>query len=132
MPLDGLEGLGAQIVFDLAGVLGGDLLRHTQAHQPLGKQLVPLIDTGGDLQAGIGEGEKAVAVHDDIAVFPQQPHGPADAGLGKAQVLRHVDGADSALFAQGQNGLQIVFRGFMNMHKITRQNYTIDGSALQS
>ena len=68
MPLDGLEGLGAQIVFDLAGVLGGDLLRHTQAHQPLGQQLVPLIDTGGDLQAGIGEGEKAVAVHDDIAV----------------------------------------------------------------
>ena len=97
--------------------------------EPAGEQQVPLIDAHCDLQPSVGEGEEASCIHDHEAPLPQQAHGPADAGLGEAQVLGHVDGAHGALFPQGQDGLQVVFRGFVDVHGVPSQasRRTADG-----
>lgn len=117
-----VKGLHADVVLNAAGVPGGYVLRYAQVDQPLGEQQVPLIDAPGDLQAVAGEGEKAPLVHDHKAPLPKQAHGPADAGLGEAQPLGHVDGPHRPLLPQGQDGLQVVFRRLVYVHPIHLQD----------
>ena len=119
---EGVEGLHAQIVFDPAGVGGGHVLRHPQVDQPLGQQQVPLVDPLGDLQPLRRQGEEAPLVHHHEAPLPEQAHGPADAGLGEAQPLGHVDGPHRPLLPQGQDGLQVVFRRLVYVHPIHLQD----------
>ena len=91
---DGAEGLGAQVVLDLAGVLAGDL-------HPL-----------------VGQMDEAAGVHGDIAVLPQALGGIADAGLGDAQLFGDVDGADvSVLFLEHEHCFKIILCAFSDNHK---------------
>ena len=46
-----LEGLGADVMFHPAGILGGLGFADPQLYKPAGKELVALIDARGDLEA---------------------------------------------------------------------------------
>jgi len=51
---DGLEGLVADGVFQLAGILGGGFGADTHADQQSGQQSVPRVNFLGDLQTAVG------------------------------------------------------------------------------
>lgn len=112
-----LEGLGADVMFHPAGILGGLGFADPQLYKPAGKELVALIDARGDLEALFGQFQCAIGAHGQLLIFPQQLHRPADAGLGKIEMPGHVDRVDDALLLfQYQNGLQIVLGGFLYPH----------------
>ena len=117
MPADGVKGLDAQVVFDLAGVLARGLRADAETDQQFGEEFVPLVDALGDLQARLQQHDHPRRVQADVAALAQALGGIADAGLGHAQLFRHVDGADvAALFLEHQHGFQIVFGRFVNVH----------------
>ena len=69
------------------------------------------------MEARLQEHDHPGRVEGDIAAFPQTLGGVADARLGHAQLLRHVDGADiAALLLEHEHRFQIVFRGLVNVH----------------
>ena len=70
-----------------------------------------------DLTARIQQGQVALAVHRDIAIFPQFFHGNADAGFGIAQLIDHVNGAHPAHpLGQHQDSFKVIFRGLVDLH----------------
>ena len=99
-------------------------LRHVRVYADAGEEVgedpVALIDALGHLLPGRQQGNGAVFVHLDIAAGLQKPHGAADAGLGIAHIFAHVDGADEVgFFGEDEDGLQIHFAGFLQMHGIS-------------
>ena len=51
-----------------------------------------------------------VFVHADMAAVAEILHGPADAGLGKSQLIGDIDGTDIWLIqTEDLDGLQIIF-----------------------
>ncbi len=118
MLLQPLEGLGADVVLYTAGVLGGLGLGDAQLGEPEGEKAVALVDPLGDLPAGGGELQGPVGVHGQVALLPKELYRPADAGLGVAKAVGHVDGADEAFFIfQDQDSLQIVLCRFLDLHR---------------
>ena len=103
----------------LAGILGGDVLVHAQLHKEMGQQAVAAVDALCDLAARLKKGQVALAIHRDIAVLPQLLHGNADAGLGIAQLVDHIDGAHTAHpLGQHKDSLEIIFCGLVDLHVI--------------
>ena len=116
LPDFGQGGL-AEDVLGLAGVLGGGLFVHPQLHEEVGQQTVAAVDPLGNLLARGQKRQIALAVHRNVAVFPQLFHGDADAGLGVAQLIDNVDGAHLALaLGEHQDGFQIIFCGLVDDH----------------
>ena len=122
--LDGLKRFVTDHMLQLAGILSGHLRRYAKLGQILRQQRVALVDHFGHLAARLQQRDEAILVHLDITAAFQKAHGTADAGLGIAHVLAHVDGADvRRLAGQHQNGLQIHLAGFLQMHVITPSFY---------
>ena len=125
MSADGVEALHAKVVFDLTGVFPSDLRIDAKSDEQLRKEHVALIHAFGDLQSRREQQDHARGVEGDIAALPEALRGIADAGLGHAQFLCHVNGADVTPFLlQHEHGFQIVFRRFMYRH-IHHQIYSI-------
>ena len=111
------EGLVAQVMLDLAGVLRGHFGRDPQQREQPGETFVTVVDPAGNGHAAFIERDQSFGIHGDIAVFPQLLHGDADAGLGVAQLVDDINGAHMpAPLLQNQNGLQIVLSGFVDDH----------------
>ena len=103
----------------LAGICGGSFLRNAQLDKKVGQQLMTFVDLVGNGLAGRQQGDVTVAVHGNIAVFPQLFHGNADAGLADTQIIDHVDGSDRTEFLfQRQNRLQIILGRFVDLHGV--------------
>ena len=114
------EGFSAHIVLHTAGVRGGDLRGDAQPDQPVGEQLVALIDPLGIFLALRGQLQPAVLLHGEVAAGLQNRDRAADRGLGEAQILGHVDGTDGPmLLPEHQDRLQIVLAGFVEGHSVT-------------
>lgn len=114
---DGLEGLLADVVLDFAGIGLGGLRVHTQMDQKPGQGLVPVQHAGGDGHPRLRQGDEPLLVHGDVPAFPQALGGVADAGLGHAQILRNVNGANVAmLLLHHQHGFQVILRGSQDLH----------------
>ena len=59
----------------------------------------------------------AVLVRGDIAAAFQGAHGPADAGLGVAQIFTHIYGAHAGAFhGEDVDALQIHLPGLVQIH----------------
>ena len=117
MAADGRKGLWADVMLDLAGIGLRRLLIHPQADKEIGEGMVAVQHFPGNGQPLGLQSDEARFVHGDIAALPQTLGGIADAGLGDAQMLRHVDGADIAvLLLHHQHGLQVILRRFLNFH----------------
>ena len=85
----------------------------------MGQQAVAAVDALCDLAARLKKGQVALAIHRDITVLPQLLHGNADAGLGIAQLVDHVDGAHTAHpLGQHKDSLEIIFCGLVDLHVI--------------
>ena len=125
MGAPGVEGLLGDDVLDAAGVGLRHVRGHADALEEVGEYPVAFIDAFGHLLTGGQQGDGAVFIHLDIAAGLQKAHGAADAGLGIAHVLAHhvlahVDGADEVgFFGEDEDGLQIHFAGFLQMHGIS-------------
>ena len=114
-----VEGLLAHVVLHAAGILKRGLFVHAEGYQEAGKHPVPLQHTGRDLHAALAERDEAVLIHGNIAVFAQALGRIGDAGLGDAQLLGNVDGADIAmLLLHHQHRLEIILRSSQNFHGI--------------
>ena len=111
-------------MFDFTGIFHGHLLRDPQTDEHLGQNGVPLIDLFCNVPPLLRQVQAAVLLHGDQVPLAQQAHGPGDAGLGVAQILPNINRTDKAAFAgQHQNGFQIHFAGFVDVH---RSNTPID------
>ena len=93
MSLDFLKGFIAQIMLYLTGVRRRCLRGNTQLNENLCQQLVPVIDTLGNLLAGRQKRDISIIVHLNIAVLPKISHRYADTRLGKAQFMDNINGA---------------------------------------
>jgi hypothetical protein len=119
MAFQALEGLVADVVLDLTGILLRRFGRDTQIHEPLFEKAVALQNIMRHLNARLGQLQTAVLLHDQIPLSPQQGDSAADRRLGVAQILGHIDGMDhTILLPENQNGLQIVLTGLVQRHKI--------------
>ena len=120
MTLDGGKALSADHVLHPACVFHGSLFGDSQMDEPAGEEGVAFIDGFGDLQAGFGQRDIAVPVHQNVSLAAQIFHGNTDAGLGKLQMICNIDGTYISVFlAEDQNGFQIIFGRFMNLHGIS-------------
>ena len=109
------EGLGAQIVLDLAGILAGDVRRNAELDEEVRKDLVPGVDLLGDLHSGGGEGDKSVVVHGDVAVLAESLGRVADGWLCNAEKIGDVDRADipnPAFLFLHEDSFQIILSRF--------------------
>ena len=61
------EGLGTDVVLDLAGILRRHLRRHAHVDEPLGEPAVPLVDLLGHLLPGGGQLQPPVLLHNNVA-----------------------------------------------------------------
>ena len=86
MPLDGVEGLIADDMLDLAGVFRGGFFADTQAYEHFCQHRVALEDLLRGGKAGFGQGQVAVFVRFHIAALLQKSHGAANAGFGEDPV----------------------------------------------
>ena len=119
MPFDCLKALCADDMLDAAGVLGGCLRLHPESLQPGGEKRMPLIDPVCDLPSGLGQSDIAFRRDNDMMIFSQFFHCHADAGFFKIKFRRHINGADDReLPAQHEDCFQIIFCGFIHVHKI--------------
>lgn len=118
MGADGFKGFGTEHVLHTACVFGSNLRRNAKGGQPAGEQPVALIDALCDFPPGWEQGNIAVFIHIDIAIFPQISHGDAHAWLGEFHLVCNIDGAQipQTLF-QDENCFQIVFGRFVNLHE---------------
>ena len=111
------EGLVAQVMLDLAGVLRGHFGRDPQQREQPGETFVTVVDPAGNGHAAFIERDQSFGIHGDIAVFPQLLHGDADAGLGVSQLVDDVNGPHlPPPLLQNQDGLQIVLCGLVDYH----------------
>ena len=99
MRTQGRDGLAADVVLDLAGVGVGDVGVHAQVDKVFLEQPMALVGSLGHGAAGIGQKKVSECVHLDKSPLSEQSDGAADAGLGKAHVLAHVNGSN------GRHGL---------------------------
>ena len=107
----------AQVVLDLAGVLGGSLRVNAQRDEERRQLAVAAIDALGNFHARRFQLNKTVGIHRNIAVLTQVFHGDTDARLGKAHRHRNIDRAHrTLLFLQHQNFFEIILCGFVNIH----------------
>ena len=87
-----IKTLGADYMFNAAGVLHSGFWVYPQAGKPAGKEGVALIHTLGNLLPRGQQRDVPIVVHLNIAVLPQVLHGNAHAGLGKIQLVGNIDG----------------------------------------
>lgn len=90
------EGFVADVVLDLAGVLGRYGLIDAQMDKEVREHHMALVGPLRGLAAQLRQMERAVVVHGEVAVVLQQSHGPADARLAVAHGFRHIDGTHKA------------------------------------
>lgn len=93
MRLDSLKTLGADDMFDTAGVIDGRFFVYAQLHKPFRERRVPLVDGLCDQAAGFRQGDVARFIHQNMPAVTEIFHGDTDAGLGKSQLIGDVDGA---------------------------------------
>ena len=79
------------------GILCGRFFIDAHGADPVGKEGVSFIDFLGNFSAFLQECDVTVAVHFNIAVFPQLFHGHADTGLGKGKLMDDINGTDLVL-----------------------------------
>ena len=105
-------------MLDPAGVLGRGLLVHTQFHQHLAQHRMAGVHRLRNGKPGLRQGDRTVSVHIHISVLFQNGHGSADAGLGKAQLLSHIDSPNKgAVLRENINSFQIHLARFVNRHR---------------
>ena len=111
---DPVKGAGADNVLDPAGVLLRDVGLHAQRFdQKLLDQRVPLINFPRRLQPLVRQFDEAAFVHRNIILLFQNPHCPADTGLGIIEPVCNIDRTNAAkLLLQDQDRFQIVFAAF--------------------
>ena len=89
---DHVKGFLADIMLDLAGVIGRRFAVHTQAHQKLGENIMALEYFLGDEDPRGCQKQVALIIDRHVARVTQYADRSADAGLGKIHVLGDIDG----------------------------------------
>ena len=108
---DGVIGLLADVVLDLAGVLLRGPGVHAEGDEEGSERFVAVEHFGGDGHAGLRERDESILIHRDVPALLETARGVGDARLCHAEVLRHVNGANvSVLELHHQHGLEIVLR----------------------
>ena len=129
---DGLEAFGAYDVFHLAGVINGRLFIDAELYEPAGNEHVPLIDGLGDLLSRVGQINKAGIGHRDQLFHAEILHADGNAGLFEAEFIRYIDAAHNGkLLGEHEDGLQVVFRGFIDcchIHILSGTGRIVSGS----
>jgi hypothetical protein len=64
---DRLEGLVAQVMLDLAGIVGRDPFVNAELYEKLGEEFVALVHLVRYLRARVGQGKIAVLVNVDVS-----------------------------------------------------------------
>ena len=91
MGFEGLEGGVTDDVLDLAGILCGDGCVDAELGEQLRQDGVPFIDFFSNLAAGVGQGQVAAVVNQDVAAAFEKAHGAADAGLAVAHIFSNIN-----------------------------------------
>ena len=127
MTADRLDRGIADVVLDLAGILGGDVGVHPQRDQKTGQDGVALVDLLGDRQTLIGQGDGTVTGNRDQPPLAKHTDGAADRGLGVPHVLADVDRTDKPRPARKQqNGFQIHLTRFLQIHGGLLRHFSFD------
>lgn len=114
---DGAVALFTQVMLHLAGVCLGSNFVDTKIDQELCERFVAVEHARGNLHAALGQGNQAVLVHRDIAVFLEPLCGVGDTGLCDAEKFGNVDRADVAVpFLHHQHRFEVVFCCAQNFH----------------
>ena len=114
---DRLKRLVAQVVLDLAGVLGSDFGADTDLDQKFGQYTVTFNNLGGKLATLKGEVDVTRFLYRDKTVLTEKAHRAADTRLGVACVVDNIYCAYIRLFfLEQQDGFQIHFGRFIRFH----------------
>jgi len=105
------EGLGAEVVLDLAGVQIGGVTADAGGHQQARDRLMPVVDAGGDLPSGAGQRKLSVVDRNVAAALELVEH-DAHGRPGEAQTARDIHGAHRSVLPEDQNRFQIILCGF--------------------
>ena len=107
-------------MLQLAGIVGGGLWGNAQPHQNAGEHGVPLEDLFCHCPTGVGQGDIAVGIHQNVALLLEDAHRAADAGFGISHMLGNIDAADVGIgFGEDVDGFQVHFTGFLQSHRDT-------------
>ena len=96
MALECLKRFIADVVFDAAGIVGGNFGINTERSEQGGDHAVAFINFICDFHAGFGQSQRTITRHQDIAALFEQTDGTTDTRFGNAHVLADIHGTDNA------------------------------------
>ena len=112
------KGFCAQVMLDLAGIVGSNNRVHTQCNKKAGQLFVAAINPGGNFQSRRLQGDIPSTIHRNITGLTQIFHCNAHARLGNAHLGSDVDGADFPVaFCQHQDLFQVILCGFIDFQR---------------